>query len=168
MDILHITESAIVYPKPGSEKAGVLEVADIMKSISRIPEVEFVNRAKAPDLLADFNVAMSELTKKTVYIRYERDRANNLLEQRRSLVLLDLSADECKRRGQNPTKELREAVVCMDNEYQVLQDQVAQLEALVKYMEGMYKSVESAYQSVKKILGDSKDSYVDQRTIKGT
>jgi exonuclease VII small subunit len=167
MDILNITETAIVYPKPGTKTPGILDIADIMKSISRIPEVEFVTRSTAPDLLADFNVAMSELNKCTAFVRYERDRASNLLEQRRSLVLLDLSGDECKRRGQNPTKELREAVVCLDLEHQVLQDQLAQLEALVKYMEGMMKTIESAYQSVKKILGDGKDTYIDQRN-KGT
>lgn len=154
MNSIDITNTTISYPKPGSDAVAKLDVSAISPILDKIGEVATVNKTTAPRLMAEFNFAYAETNKLITFLRYEKDRAENLLNLRRSEVLLDISGEVIRAKGQSPNKELRDAVVCLDKEYQKLLEDRAQLEALVKFLEGQLKALEFAYQSVKKIYSD--------------
>ena len=73
---------------------------------------------------------------------------------RRSLLLLDIAPKTLADKHLATSKDLRDAVVDADHEYQELLERQGTIKAFQTLLEGKKKGIEMAYTSVKKILGD--------------
>ena len=131
-----------------------LEMTEIFYAEQRIAEVAFVNEHKAPELLSTFNQAYLSLVKMRALLEMEAGAAQSHLNRRRSEVILEVATEVLKKKGLATSKDLREAVVDGDIQYQELQGRLQAIEVHLEWIKGKTKGIEMAYTSVKKILGD--------------
>jgi hypothetical protein len=155
--------SSIISTVSGLAADGLtIDVDRIKYATSRLNEVAFFNATKAPELLYTFTWAISEVADKLPTIGMAYDKAKAKLERRRAVVILDEAAEILKAKGlvssksPNGTEEQRECIVLLDQEYQVLQDKVAELKAAYALFSSKLKDFENAYNSVKKLMDQNK------------
>lgn len=138
-----------------------LDLGEINTVESRIQEVAFTNPVKAPELLAVFNKAYSDLVGIISSVEYEFQMAKKHANEVRAIILIDKVPGILKEKGlssaKSPTgsEDMRQAILDMDKDYSAAQDKVIQLKCILSLLEGKQKSIDMAYTSVKKVLGDS-------------
>jgi hypothetical protein len=149
------TQTLLVVPR-GDPSLGTLnlEMEFVYWAENRISEVATVNPHKAPELLAVFNKAWSELGKLRTKLKMELGTAQQQVNLRRGQVLLDEADGVLKGKGLATSKDLREAVVEVDSKFQELSARLHTLQVYEEWLEVKSKSLEMAYTSVKKILGE--------------
>lgn len=139
-----------------------IDLSDILKTERRIHEVALVTGQKAPELLAAFNVAYSDLSDHIARMHLELIGSKRETERRRSVLLLDIVPTELQKRnltnGRSPTgsEDLRNAVINQDEEYIKLADRVDQITAYIQLLSDKRRSIEHAYHSVKKIMDENR------------
>jgi hypothetical protein len=137
-----------------------IDLANVYKAESRIPEVAFVTPQKAPELLALFIDAYSSLSKHLVALDFERSQAERAANKIRGIIMLDkipgILAEKGLASSRSPlgSEDVRQAILDTDIEYTTALDKIDALSAGVELIKGKLKSVEMAYTSVKKILGE--------------
>lgn len=138
-----------------------LDLGEINSVESRIQEVAFVNPVKAPELLAVFNKAYSDLVSIISTVEYEFQMAKKHSNEVRAMVLIDRVPEKLKEKGLTSAKspggseDFRQAILDLDKDYSAAQDKVIQLKCIITLLEGKQKSIDMAYSSVKKVLGES-------------
>jgi hypothetical protein len=147
------TTVTVPGPKPG-EPDIVLELKDILIAESRQREVAIVTPMKAPELLSLFNEAWRNVDKLVKRLVEAQNRADHMVERRRAKLLLEHVEGVLKAANLSSTKDTRDAVITLDDEFQAAQDRVDQIQAAAEYLKGLQKSFENAFTSVKKIMGE--------------
>jgi len=147
------TTVTVPGPKVGDRDI-VLDLKDILVAESRQNEVAIVTLMKAPELLALFNEAWRNVDKYVKQLIAAQNTAEHQLDRRRAKLLLEIVEGVLKGAGLSSTKDTRDAVIALDDEYQVIQDRLDQITAAAEYLKGMLKSFENAFTSVKKIMGE--------------
>lgn len=135
----------------------VFDLKDILIAEGRQREVAIMTPFKAPELLYTFNKAWLDTDKVVKKIVADIVKAENAVAKRKSHMLIYEVEKFLKAQGVASTKETREAVIILDDKYQVLQDRVDQLTAAKEWLKGKMESFENSFTSVKKIMGE--DTY---------
>jgi hypothetical protein len=148
-------ESFIIVPRgnPGL-KALQLNMQDVTVAEQRIGEIAYMTSQKAPELLSVFNRAFLELTRMLAWLEMESGSASRHVNLRRSELLLDIAPRVLADRGLATSKDLRDAVVDSDVQYQECLERQGTIKAYQELLKGKSKALEMAYTSVKKILGE--------------
>ncbi len=124
-------------------------------------EISAVTPAKAPELLATFNVAYMDLSKMVTLLDTEVVWAKRTADKIKSVVILDRAPVILMQKGlvnaKNPagSADLRDAVLLADEEYLKATDTLNTIETFRELLKGKLKGIEMAYTSVKKILGET-------------
>lgn len=147
------TTVTVPGPKVGDHDI-VLNLKAILIAESRQQEVAMVTPMKAPELLSLFNEAWRNVDKLVKQLTAARIVAEHQLDRRRAKLLLEVCEEVLKKANLSSTKDTRDAVIALDEEYQGAQDRVDQIEAAAEYLKGLLKSFENAFTSVKKIMGE--------------
>lgn len=135
-----------------------MDMTDINYAINeRINDIQHVNPHKAPELLTIFNQAYLGLGEYITNLEYQLNRAKNELDKIRARLLMDEIPQILEAKKLSNSKDIRDALIVANSEYQIGKDLVDQLDAVVANLQVKQDSVEMAYNSVKKILGT--DSY---------
>lgn len=132
-----------------------LDMTAIQTAESRISEVAFVTPHKAPELLAVFNEVFLELTRYITKVEYEKGIAERTANKIKAVILLDRVPAILKERGLSTSADLRNAVLDLDDDYNMALDKCDQLEAMSRLLKGKLDAIEMAYNSVKKIVGEN-------------
>jgi len=138
-----------------------VDMGGILAAESRIQEVAIVNPVKAPELMATFNQAYSDLTEIISKVEYQYEVAKIQEEKARAICIIDRVPGILKEKGLTSTKspsgseDMRSAVLALDPEYEAAQEKVIQLKCILTYLEGKLKAIDMAYTGVKKVFGDT-------------
>mgnify|MGYP001560620278 CR=1 FL=1 len=145
-----------------------LELSEIIAIEKRKPEVAYVNKETAPELMYIFNSAYCEITRMMANISYEYNQSVKFANKRKAVVTLDVAPEVLKEKGYQKTSEdLRKAVLDQDEEYLTLLDKVYALEAAYEFLKGKAKGFEQDYQSVKKIYDITNASLGNANVLNG-
>lgn len=151
-----LTDTEIVCPSGSPDGSPfVVDLVAIFKSEARQDEVATVTKAKAPELLAEFNRSWRNLDKQVGIVRSEKLKAERALENRRAVLLVQVVGPLLKEKGLTSNDANREALITLDLEAIKLQETFDQIEGVYLYLVGKMRSFENAFSSVKKILGDT-------------
>ncbi len=155
---MNITKELIECPRgtPG-EEAIQIHLGKILEAEARQMEVAIVTPDKAPELLQAFNKAWTDLHKMMTLLSYEQTVAEKNANKRRAVVLLEVAPAALEAKGLGSSKDLRDAILDLDVEYQDAVERVDQIECVVEYIKGKLKSFENSFSSVKKIMQE--DAY---------
>ncbi len=135
-----------------------LDISEILVSEQRQDEIAIVSKAKAPELLAEFNRSWRELSKMIAMLSSEKNHAQKAVDKRVAVLQLEEVPGLLKEKGLSSTADTRAAVITLDPERERLQDIVDQMDAIIELLKGKLKSFENAFTSVKKIMGE--DSFM--------
>jgi hypothetical protein len=147
----------------GTPKPTILDMRAIAEAEGRIREIAGVNAHKAPELLSMFNRVYLDINDYIRQAKLDQQQATKKMEQRRSVVILDLVPDILTKKGlvrpgsPGGSEDLRNAVLAQDQEFQQAKDEAELAEACYELLKGKQRAIEMAYSSVKKIIGDGKD-----------
>ncbi len=128
-----------------------IELGEIEAIELRKPEMAYVNRETAPELMYVFNKGYSDTFRLMINISFEYTQAVKHANKRKAIVTLEVAPDILAKKGLRTSEDLRKAVIDSDDEYLALQDKVHIIEAAYEFLKGKAKGFEMAYQSVKKI-----------------
>lgn len=157
--LLH-TSTTIIVPIVDSDPQ-VIDLSVVYQIESRVGEIAFVNKAKAPELLARFNEAYLHLHKIVTFLGYEFIRAQREANKVRAIVILDRAPAILAAKGllsghsRSGSEDQRNAVLDQDQEYQQALERTQQIKCFIEFLKGKLEGFEWAYTSVKKILGDN-------------
>jgi len=164
-----ITETQLVVPagKLGGQPT-VIDLQAIIIAEGRQGEVAFVTPAKAPELLVAFNDSWTLLNRAVAKLMAEHTEAEKQVDRRKAKLLLEDCNRILKEKGVQSSADTRQAVIDLDEEYQVLQDTRDEIKAYLELIKGKMRSMENSYTSVKKIIGDnSSHNYSNKISISG-
>jgi hypothetical protein len=133
------TTVTVPGPKVGDREI-VLELKDILIAESRQQEVAIVTPIKAPELLSLFNEAWRNVDKYVKQLQAALIIAEHQVERRRAKLLLESVEGVLKAANISSTKDTRDAVITLDDEYQAAQGRVDEIQAASEYLRGMLKS----------------------------
>lgn len=142
----------------------VLDLADIYTALGRKDEVAVVNSHKAPELLSTFNIAYLNASRVINVLEYELLQVEALMEQVKSIILLDRMKDILAASGlanpRNPlgSEDIRNAVYVKDPEYSRAKQLAGNLACYIKQISDFRKFFQNSYDSVKKIMGSEPSS----------
>lgn len=149
----------ISIPRVDSSNPLVLDTTQIAYAQERLPEVAYSNQARAPELMALFNMAYLNTTRCLAKLEYElmqaKSRANNV----RAILLLDRLPAMLQAKGlaspRSPmgSEDIRQAFLDSDPEYATALELVYNTQCYIAAFEGQKRAFENAYNAVKKMLG---------------
>ncbi len=155
---IELSATELVCPAgKASDPQVVISMTAIMTAEARQEEIATVTPMKAPELLRAFNVAWRDLHDIIVKLTSEHLAAERVLAKRKAVLILDVVPGFLKEKNLTSNEANRDAVITLDEEFQILQDTVDQIDTVVQYLKGKLKAFEMAFTSVKKIMGE--DTY---------
>jgi hypothetical protein len=138
-------------------KGFVLQMGEVWHLQSRKEEISSVNRVKAPELMRAMEDGFSKLAPMSAMVNSQLSKAEAMLKQRQSVVLLDVVPEYEKERGKMSADQ-RKALILVDPEVQRLQDVYDQLTALNRLLRDEMDGFRMAFSAVKKVY-DGLSSY---------
>jgi hypothetical protein len=142
-----------------------IQIGEIRSAESRIKEIADVTPHKAPELMACFNQAYSELTRIISGVEYEYELSLKHAREVKAVIILDKVPEILRQKGLNSSKnpggseDMRSAILDLDPDYKSAQERILAIKAYLTLLEGKKKSIDMAYTAVKKILGGDQGSY---------
>jgi hypothetical protein len=131
-----------------------IDITDIARIEHRVQEVSGVSKEKAPELLAAFNRAWLQLNSYLALLEKHLLVASRKTRQVRGRLLLDVIPKALEERGLSTSKDLRDAYLDTDNEYQKALEVEETIQCTIALLRGKQKGIEMAYNSVKKLYSD--------------
>lgn len=132
-----------------------LDMSSISEAENRHHEMGFVTPQKAPELLTLFNRAWLRAMEYYVAVKLELAEAQNELNKVTAVIILDKAPDLLTARGfKTSSKDLRDAVCALDDDFTKATAKVCTIEALVELLKIKAEFLENAYTGTKKILGE--------------
>lgn len=132
-----------------------LDMAVIYTAESRHHEMSFVTPQKAPELLTLFNKAWLRAMEYYVAVKLELAEAQNELNKVTAIIVLDKAPDILASKGfKNSSKDLRDAVCALDDDFNKATEKVCSIEAIAELLKIKAEFLENAYTGTKKILGE--------------
>lgn len=158
----NVNPGTLVVPNglPGMDSMK-LNMESILAVESRIHEVAFVTPVKAPELMAAFNQAYSDLVGLISQVEYQFEVAKIHEDRARAVCLIDRVPEILKAKNLTTNKspqgseDLRSAVLALDPDYQAAQEKTVQLKCALTYLEGKLRAIDKAYMATKTVYADS-------------
>lgn len=150
-----------------------LDMEHIKTIEKRSPEVAYVNKETAPELLSTFNQAYCEVLRMMTQIAFEKTQAVKYADMRKAIVILEVAPAKLKEKGlatqRSPggSEDLRQAVLALDTEFLDLQDKVNMIQSVYDFLKVKAKNFENSYNSVKKIYDVRNGALGNQHQIFG-
>ncbi len=125
-----------------------LDIGGILEVESRIQEIAFVTPVKAPELMAVFNVAYSDLSNMIAQVKYQFEIAKVQEEKARAICIIDRVPGILKEKGLTSAKspsgseDLRSAILALDPDYSAAQEKTIQIKCALVYRHSPDLSVE--------------------------
>lgn len=142
-----------------------VQIGEIRTAESRIREIADITPHKAPELMACFNQAYSDVCRIISGVEYEYELALKHTREVKAVLILDKVPDLLKKKGlvtsSNPsgTADMRQAILDLDPDYKGAQERTMAIKAYLTLLEGKKQSIDRALQGIKKILGGDQGSY---------
>jgi hypothetical protein len=136
------------------------DLGEILKAESRITDIATVTVAKAPEMMALFNVIYLNLSGMISSVQFEYELAKKRKDETRAIALIDKIPGILKEKGLTSAKspmgseDIRNALLDLDTDYGEAQEKVIQLKCILSLLEGKRDSIDRAYTAVKKVYGD--------------
>ena len=133
---------------PTTKELLQLNLEDVYKAESRLPEIAFLNPGKANELCAFFNTAVKDIQKFISLVEYHIILAERERSLAKATVIIDKLPGlvaKLKEDGMKPNDDWREAVVMRDTEYMRCEDIVSGLNAAKSMLVSKYDSFKRAY-----------------------
>lgn len=133
------------------------EMMEIYKLEARQMEIANVNKVTAPELMQAYINGFGATTRILTQLEWQLTQAKKYQDEREAIVKLDVAPEYLAKKGltkpNNPagSEDLRNAVLARDDEYKLLSDRVAMLEAATELLKQKAKGFEMSYQAVKKV-----------------
>jgi hypothetical protein len=146
-----------------------LDLTVVHLAESRVQEIGFLTPQKAPELMSLFNKANLDLARYLAELTLERVQAEATVNNIKSVVVLDRAVDILKAKGLttegNPagSKDLRDAVLNGDQEYQKALLTLNVIETYVELIRNKMRVMENSYTGAKKIIGDGSSGPYNRR-----
>jgi hypothetical protein len=125
------------------------DMIEIAVAESRVPEIAFVNPAKAPELMSVFSSACFALGRQVSKLHYEHRLAKKKLGDRAAVMLIDIIPDQMTAKSLRDNEQNRQAFLDLDPEYSAAWLAEAQAEALLMLTERKLRDMEGALNAVK-------------------
>lgn len=138
------------------------DLRQIRHAEARLPEVAIITKEKAPELIAEFNQACLDSGRAMARIHKELNEAKRLADRRAANVRLSLTNDYLEERGLNNSKDVRDACVAADEEYNEILEKIEFLNAMYMLWQTKAKAFDRAYQAIKKLIDPYSDT-LDRR-----
>lgn len=152
---MKILPDAKLAVKNTRNKITVYDLGEVYIAQDRIGEIACLTPAKAPELMAFFNKAWLNVDEIIRLLELELVDAKQIVNKRKSVILLDVCESLFKEKGIKGSQDLRQAVIDNDEEYLCLLNTQNSIEAAVSFLKGKQKGIEMGYNSVRKIIGES-------------
>jgi len=149
----------ISVPRTDPANPLILDTTTIVYAQQRLPEVAYSNQARAPELMALFNMAYLDTTRCLAKLEYELIQTKTKANSVRAILLLDRLPAMLQAKGLATTRsplgseDIRQAFLDSDPEYLQALELVNQTQCYIAALEGQKRAFENAYNAVKKMLG---------------
>jgi hypothetical protein len=150
---LELSDKTLIFPsgRP-TEKPVVLDMTAISVAESREEEIKFVTQEKAHELLVMFIRAYRLITNYQSKARLQLERAELTLDRVGAELLIDRIPNMVKEKGLANSKDIRDALIVLDDGYMAAKERVSALKAVIKLLEGKAKALDMSYDAVAKIF----------------
>lgn len=151
----NLTETTeIVCPGGGNAPPIKINLDQILVDELRQDEIAAVTPQKAGELFASFGRAWRDLNKICNELGSALTRAEKTMNDRRSVLLVEVVPGTIKSKGLDSNKETREAIIHLDEEHRRLMDIRDEISATLEFMQGKKKSFETASHNLRKLMGE--------------
>ncbi len=162
---MEIKDRMLVVPAgaPGGQPIQI-DITEIISLERRKDEVASVSKAKAPELMSAMERGYSAAARLLTNITWEVKKAEDAVEKRKSIVVLEIAPQYLQARGlvtgRSPggSEDQRTSVLATDAEYMALRENVDRLKAVQEYLRVKVKGFEMAFSAIKKVY-DSLNAY---------
>lgn len=162
---MEIKERTLTVPAgtPGGQPIQI-DLTEIVALEARKNEVASVTKAKAAELMSAMERGYSAAARVLTNIAWEVKKAEDSVEKRKSIVVLEVAPQYLQSRGlvtgRSPggSEDQRTSVLATDNEYMALRENVDRLKAVQEYFRVKVKGFEMAFSAIKKVY-DSLNAY---------
>jgi len=150
----------LVIPNPLRDLAPVrYNLQLVAEAESRVQDIRIANPATGQDLLALFSRACFQLSKVYADLTLQLALANDRLNKRKAVLLIDIIPDLIKAKGLQDNQMSRNAFLDRDQEYSDVALVIANIEAATMLVKGKLKAMEDALRAVKSIYDATSSAY---------
>lgn len=132
-----------------------MDLTDAYYAASRIEDMSRVNPHTAPELMCvlvrGYDILSNFLGNLELHLR----RAEGAVEKIKARLLIDEIPALVKAKELSNSKDIRDALIEGNEEYQAAQDRVNQIKAMVKLLDGKRQALNMAHSSIKRMIGDT-------------
>jgi len=137
----------------GSSAPLQLDLVKVAHAKGRLHEVEGVNMAKAPELLATYNDCWLDLSKAVALLTSEKLKAEDAVRRARAMAVLSYTDEHVKSKGfAKSSADLRESMVELDDGVCSSRDRLLNIKLVLDYLNDLRQGFENAYTAVKKLI----------------
>lgn len=133
-----------------------IDLTEINRIESRIPEIERSTMSTLPNLVTIFIVGMGQVANVIALLELELRSAKNSLEEFRAVALLDKAEDTLKSKNIKSSADTRDAAVVLDIDVKEAKEKVDFLTAISALIYSKHSRFEYAYNGAKKVF----DAYI--------
>jgi hypothetical protein len=127
---------------------------------SRVHEIETVNRAKMPELVATFSKACFALGRILPQVHLGKALAEREVARRKAILSIDVIPGKMTEKKLSSNETNRQALLDVDEEYSAAVERELRFEAALMYLRLKHDDMEGALNAVKKAVADNeKDFY---------
>lgn len=153
---------ALVVPTAGGG-ARTFDLRDVLSAETRLPEVEFANRAKGGMLLDLFNRAMLSTRKVAGVLLAMKNDAKLELGRVKGSIILETVPEYLKKTGgaaRSPygSEDIREAIIATQETYQKALSTLNQIEAAEIWLNDYFNAFKNAYFAVQTLCKEFEPS----------
>lgn len=142
----------LVFPSADGTRSITLPMQRVRRAMARTEEVQSVTAFKAPELLGFLNRELNFVGKLVLAVNQHALLAARLLATRRAIILTDLLPAMLEAKGLNNNKEIRDAAIAVDAEYQQLEDRHQQILAVREMLKLDAEGIYNAFGAIKRLL----------------
>lgn len=128
-----------------------LDIGEVNRIESRIPEIVRANPMTLTELIVDFNIALSRLSSLVARVELEMRDAERANKEAVAIALLEKVEDILKAKGIKSSADMREAVVTLDPDVKDSQQRYDILKSVSTFLSHKRSAIELAYYSAKKV-----------------
>ncbi len=148
---LHETSANISLPRGNGLKPLILDMTKVYEVESRIGEIAHSNPMTFPVLVSEFNLSYIQISKMVAAVQLEKAQVETMLNQAKSVALLDTVELTLANKKIKSTADTREAALHLDPQVQEFTQRLNMLEAVHTLLKDKAKGIEMAYHAAKKV-----------------
>jgi hypothetical protein len=128
-----------------------IDLTDVNRAESRIPEIVRANPLTLPDLIVEFNMALVRMSNIVSRVELELREAERAVKEAESIALLERAEDLLKAKNIKSSADTREAAVTLDHDVKDARRRYDMLKAISVFLYHKRNAIEMAYYSTKKV-----------------